>query len=224
MLRHPTKHQLFDYAERLVDGRAAVSVKTAAHVGACNLCAAELDAMHRSLAFAAAAPDLEPSVSSNIDIMLAARGARRAVERRRNCRRSFVMLAKGLTCAAGLLLTMAVSFGAALHDGSATVHARSPKPATYQRVALAMPSPEAIQKTTAEIQTLAAAVNGQTKKPHSLWERERLRVVQALNDDIAEVRAALEQNPGCRRAALLIHGNLERQAQTLRSLYTGRDL
>jgi len=219
MLGHPSKYELFEYAEGLVGGPTVVAAKTAAHVAQCRACAAEAEAICRSLAFMAEAADLEASITSNIDIMLAARRERRALERRRTCRHSVVALGKGLACAAGLALIMTVTVGAVLQEGpkNTWMRADASPPA-------AVLSPEAIRRATAEIRTLAAAVQPGGRKPQTAWEQQGWRVVQALNDDIAEARAALERNPGCARAAALIHGNLARQAETLRRLYADREL
>jgi hypothetical protein len=83
-------------------------------------------------------------------------------------------------------------------------------------------SPETLSKATADIEALASAVSGPSKNPPSARELERRRAVMALNKDFEAARAALERNPGCERARKVMDTNLQRQAQTLRSLYAER--
>ena len=78
MKSHPRKHELMDYAENLVDNRAAISARMAAHIAACPACLAEVEAIRTSLEFARNAPEIEPSNDLTAQILIAARDARRA--------------------------------------------------------------------------------------------------------------------------------------------------
>lgn len=221
MLGHPSRTELMEYAESLVDYRASISSTMAAHVAQCPSCASEVEGMRACFAIAAHAEELEPSVASNITIMLAAQKGRQTLARRRHSRRRLVALGKGLAFAAGLAMVMTVAFGAFLDTGAKPVSAASPKSALRTQLATLIPSPEAIRKATAQVQTLAAALEGDSDQPQTLWEQQHRRAVEALGADIEEARAALERNPGCGRAATLIHRSLERQALTYRRLYAG---
>ena len=83
---------------------------------------------------------------------------------------------------------------------------------------------ESLSKTVDEVQTLAAAVRAGHGKAPSPEEWVHRRVVSAMDADIAAAVAALERNPGNVRASHIVHANLERQAQALRSLYVERTL
>ncbi len=183
----------------------------------------EVEAIRASLEFVAQAPEVEASEELTAGILLSAQTARRAADARRQRRDAAATLVKSLASAAGIVVVASLYFGAALDtsgDGVPTPQAVSPA----KWVADSGPSLEAIRKTVTDLQTLAAAVNAPSNKPATLWEREHRRAVHVLDGDIAAALAALERNPGCTRAANLVNANLERQADTLRTLYIERSL
>jgi hypothetical protein len=221
MKRHPGKRELLAYAENLVDRRGPISAKIGGHVAGCRECANKVEAMRASLEFAKEAPPLEPSGDFTARLLLAAQNERRMVQRQRAGRSVVFTVVKGVGYAAAIVLVSAVCFGAALGNG--------PHPAVHQTVAATIApdpglTPEAVQRTAAEIETLASAIGPPSKKSSSQWEMEHRRAVHALNADIEAARAALDRNPGCQRASLLVDKNLQRQAQTLRALYAERGL
>lgn len=220
MKRHPGKHELFAYAESLVDRRSALSAKTGGHLASCPACKTEVEGIRRSLTFLREAPELQPSNELTRRILLAAQSERRAMQARARGPLPFRVL-KAVAYAAAILVVSAVCFSAALNTS-----ARAPEGYAAVATQPASPSlsPEAIRKATTEIQTLASAVNAPSKKAPNPWELERRRAVHALNDDLEAAKAALERNPGCQRASRLVDTNLQRQAQTLRDLYVDRSL
>ncbi len=222
-MRHPGKHELFAYAEALVDSATAVPARQAAHVAKCRRCAREVAAMRQSLEFVGRAPALEPSADLTARILIGAQKARRAAHAREARRHMVFALLKGAACAAGIVFVAAVYFSAALQPPQGkTAVARSAAPA--KRVENPLPSIDSIREAVAEVATLEAAVSAPSDQPLSLWERERRRAVRALDADIAAALAALERNPGCRRATDLVSTNVQRQAETLRDLYIERSL
>ncbi|MCC6142881.1 MAG: hypothetical protein IT368_03635 [Candidatus Hydrogenedentes bacterium] len=226
MRRHPTKRELLAFAENLVDRRSPVSAPLAAHVNACPACAQEVRAMRASLEFIAEAPGLEPSRDLTNQILMNARQLRQAPERSSRPRGRWVVSAvKAMSCAAALILVALVSFAMALQDepqDRINVTA-SPESATVQPQG---PSPEALRKATAEIETLSAAIRkeGAEEKPATVLEQQKRRAVDVMDSDIAAARAALERNPGCTRASHIYNTNVPRQAETLRSLYVEQTL
>ena len=221
MHRHPAKHELMAYAESLADRGAPVCAKTGAHVAACPACQEEVAAMHTTLAAVAEAPALEPSPALTAQLLMNAQAVRRKrAESPVRGRRAAWQLGKGLAYAAGLIVIGATCFGMALRDGGAVSPRRRP---SMQQMALAGPSAESLRKMVTEIRTLAAAIDRPEDEALSVQERQYRRELLVLDESLSEARAALERNPGCVRASVLVNENLQRQAQALRTLYAERD-
>jgi len=229
-MRHPGKYELLAYAESLTDDCSSISVRIAGHVARCPRCQAEVEGARTSLSVLRLSPDVDPSDDSTLRLLKAAREERRRLQQHaaRSTARMSVhntgawTVLKGLGYAAGILVVSALCFGVALGSrgpgiAPATVMAR-------QDAGQDQPSPEALRKTTAEIQALVAAVNSPSKNPPSALEIERRRTVSALNKDLEAARSALVRNPGCERALRVMDSNLQRQAQALRALYVERSL
>jgi hypothetical protein len=177
--------------------------------------------MRGTLEFAREAPELEPTSDFTAQLLLAAQNERRVVQSLRARHSVTVRVLQGLGYAAGILLVSALCFGAALSVGR-----RAPEVPVAASAPASDPgsSPEAIRRTSAEIQALASAVSAPSKRPPNLWELEQRRAVHSLDDEIEAARSALERNPGCERASRMVDSNLKRQAQTLRTLYVERSL
>lgn len=222
MKRHPAKPLLLAYAESLVDERSQVSAAVAGHVARCPVCAREVQAMRDSLGFAADAPCIEPSETLTAGILFQAQSTRHALKTHRR-RSATLTLIQGLACAAGIVLVATVYFSAALEAGNEGAVA-APVTSAAKQVAEMVPSIETLREAAAEIQTLSAAISAPSGAPRTLWEREHLHAVRVLNADIAAALAALERNPGCTRATNLVNANIQRQAETLRTLYIERSL
>jgi len=220
-MAHLSRQELMAYAENLVDGGTPICARTAKHVTACPPCTGEVEAMRASLKYVASSRDIEPSSEFTAQLLLAAQKERAALARH-PARRAAVAAVKGLACAAGIVLVTALCFSMALN--SATVAAESQAAAPAVRNLDTGPSPEAIRKATAEIQTLMAAVSTPSRRPQSPWEIAQRRTVSALGADIEAARAALERNPGCVRASRMVGANLERLPETLKALYVERSL
>lgn len=222
MPRHPSKPELLAYVESLVDSRSPVSARTASHVSVCRSCQMAVRAIRASLEFAHQAPALEPSKELTTQILLAAQSARTAARTPVSWRKRFLVAAKGVGFAAGLVLISSVYFGLALREAP-----RDLKPAvTSAKSSLAMvtPSIEAMRKASSEVRALVEAVSVPLDKPQGLREREYRRQVQLRDADISRAVEALQQNPGCARAGYLLSSNLQRQAEILRKLYVERSL
>jgi len=217
--RHPRKHELFAYAESLMDRRGPVSAKIGAHVAGCPACRAQVHAIRNTLRYVGSARPLDPPQQLIANILLAAQDVRNPVAKRD----AFLFpVIKGVVYAAAVLLVTFVSFGTAIGNEFS-----APKPETTAPVALdtsSQPSPEAIRKATAEIKSLVAAVSSTPTQSQSLIEQHHRRALRALTDDLAAAHKALARNPGCSRASHLVDRNLQRQAQALRTLYAERSL
>ena len=177
--------------------------------------------MRDSLHFVARAPELEASEDLTAQIMMRARSVRHDRATRQRRWSAVGSLVRGFACAAGILVVAGLYFGAALESDAALGMKTGP---AVKRMADVVPSVEAVRKAAEEVRTLEAAVSNPSKKPQTLWERERRRVVRVLDADIAAALAALERNPGCTRATNLVSSNVQRQAETLRTLYIERSL
>jgi hypothetical protein len=229
-MRHPGKYELLAYAESLTDDCSSISVRIAGHVARCPRCQAEVEGARTSLSVLRLSPYIDPSDDSTLRLLKAARAERRRFQQQaaRSTARMSVhntgawTVLKGLGYAAGILVVSALCFGVALGSRSQVIATSSVL--ARQDAGKDQPSPEALRKTTAEIQALVAAVSSPSKNPPSALEIERWRAVSALNTDLEAARSALARNPGCERALRVMDSNLQRQAQALRALYAERSL
>lgn len=220
MLMHPTKQELLSHAEALIAGRA-ISSGIARHVAKCSSCAAEAQAMRRSLGFVHSADELEPSSDMTARILSAARAERAVLRTERRSRKGVaVMLAKGLSFAAALAVISALSFSVALKANAKSASAMRMNPARTTASRATAPAAGAVEEKAAEeIRLLATAVASRGVQPSDAEEWRHARAVVALNSDLTAVRAVLKRYPGCERANRLMSSNLQRQAQALKSLY-----
>ena len=221
-MRHPGKYELLAYAESLTDDCSSISVRIAGHVARCPRCQAEVEGARTSLSVLRLSPDVDPSDDSTLRLLKAAREERRRFQQQQAARSTAWTVLKGLGYAAGILVVSALCFGVALGSRSQVIATSSVL--ARQDAGKDQPSPEALRKTTAEIQALVAAVSSPSKNPPSALEIERWRAVSALNTDLEAARSALARNPGCERALRVMDSNLQRQAQALRALYAERSL
>jgi hypothetical protein len=218
-MRHPGKYELLSYAESLTEERSTISVRIAGHVAQCPACQAEVEAMRSSLFVLRLIPDIDPSDDSTLRLIKAARDERRRSQHRTAPSGARTVL-KGLGYAAGILLVSALCFGAALVSRGPIEAPVAAAPVL--NVELSQASPESLSKATADIEALASAVSGPSKNPPSARELERRRAVTALSKDFEAARAALASGVPFERARKVMDANLQRQAQTLRSLYAER--
>lgn len=220
MLGHPAKHELMAYAEALVDGRTAIAVAMARHVAGCDACAAEVQAIRASLACLAHTPGLEPTRAFSAGLQAALSEQRLAV-RGRGHSSALLTLAKAVTCIATLVVVAGASFGSASAPRAASVALLN---APRKTVVASLPSREEVWRTTAQIQTLAAAVTSPTRMPKTVQEDQQRRTVRILDADMSAAVTALGYNPGCSRASSILSANLRKQAQALKALYLERGL
>lgn len=222
VLRHPLRNELASYAEALADKRP-LEAAVAAHVASCPQCAAEVEAIRTSFEFTATLPDLEPSTELTTRILLQARAKRKEEQRERREGASPLWLTlRAATCTAALGAVAFFSFGAFLSlptpGAKAGMAARAADPAEAQA------SQEALRHAVEQVKALSTAVTASNASGAGAREQERRRAAQAMAEDIAAAKAALDRNPYCLRAADLFQASLQRQAETLRQLYIERSL
>lgn len=221
MRRHPTRRDLFRYAESLSDNRATVSAKLASHVTSCPVCAVEAGKIRASLECAASAAGIEPTFDFTQHILEAARRERATLATRPSQVRSIAPVFRALGYAAALLLIGAFCFHAA--TDSSAVNPESPGTASLATVSASAPR-TIVQPAAGQIESLVTALSHPSGAPQTLAHREHRRSAHALTHDLAAAQAALERNPGCSRATLVIDATLERQAESLRNLYIETNL
>ena len=225
VLRHPAREQLVAFAESLVDRSASVSSAIASHVSSCPRCTAEVRAIRASLEFAAAAPEPEPSGDLARQIMAGAREARlQRIERPR--RRSMAgSLFRAMMYTAATVVLAVFIFGTAVGQSPGDISAPSVSRAVPRMAQTpVIPSAESLQRKAGAIERLSAAVARNEGPPRTLRERERLRTLDDVNQDINAAMTALARNPGCIRADEMIRSHLDRQVESLRDLFVERTL
>lgn len=222
MIGHPSRQELAGYAECLADGRP-ISAAIGAHVSTCAQCAAEVKAVRSSFEFTATLPELEPTTELTTRILLEARAKRGEAQRERRGWASPLWFAtRAAACAASVALVSFFSFGAFL---SMPVHgAGGPAASRGADPAAAAASQEALRRAVDQVKALSTAVASSAGNPSDARELERRRAAQAMAEDIAAAKVALDRNPYCLRAADLFQASLQRQAETLRQLYIDRSL
>lgn len=218
------RRQLVVYAESLVDPGVPVSAQIGAHVAQCHQCAEEVRAIRASLEFTAAAPGLEPSRDLTGEILRNARRERSAVQQQRRGVTRTGALLRGAAFFGAITAAAAMVFSLFLREAIPAQPQRMAPASTIASAAPALPSPETLQKTAAEVRALAAALRDAPDRAPSPLELRQRRAVQAMDADIAAALTALERNPGCVRASHIVNANLQRQAQALRNLYVERNL
>ncbi len=219
--KHLSRRQLFAHAESLAGAGGPVSAAHGGHVAKCKRCADEVTAIRDSLEFTAAADALEASEEMTQQILAKARRARREASPMRHrwagrARMGFRMAAY----AAGVAVVALLAFAAALGNPEAAEDSRAQQAVVRDAGATS----QDIGKTATEVQALSSAVLLSAEPPRTPEEHKHLREVSAMDQDISAAVAALKRNPGCSRATHIVHANLRRQAETLRSLYTERKL
>ena len=224
MRLHPTKRELFAYAESLLDEGTAISAETGRHVADCERCASVVGSMKESLGFMRQAAPLEPSADLTARILAAARTERAASLRQQRGFRAAGQVAKGLGYAAALVLMASVSFRAWLGEESPE-SPQLPVAKTAETASAASPliSPEDIRRAAADIQALAPALDLRAAAPsRSPSELRRRGTVQVLNAELMAAYSALQRNPGCVRANHVVSSGLVRYADTLKTQYKER--
>lgn len=217
--RHPSRQELFAYAECLSEG-GPVPATLAGHVAGCPACNREVEAMRASLGVTASLPELEPAADLTSRILMEARTVR--ATRQRRAATTFMLVARGMAYATASLAVMVVVFGAALGNPASEAAPVAESAPVVTASSDAGPSPEALRKAADTVKTLSQAVRVASDAPASREDLEKLRTVDAMDADIVAAREALERNPGCVRASHIVHANLQRQAKTLRDLYVQR--
>ena len=226
MKRHPGREQLFTFAESLCEGRPAISGPVAGHVQSCPRCREEVARIRATLRVVRAAGEETPGEASSARMMLRLREAQRKQRERAALIRAWTAWGKGLAYAAVLLVLAAVSFGGASAPGAGMQDPLDGGAASVPQVSLSGPSHDELLKAAEQVRTLSEAVRSRVREriQHAggSWEEDYERVVVMLDDDVEAALAALRRNPGNPRASDLVNVSIERQAQTLKSLYMGR--
>ena len=223
MTRHPSKNDLFAYAEALRRGQPAIEAAVARHVKGCAACHREVGGIVRTLRVASAAPSLEPSKHFTAELMRRAQTQRQTQSRRAGLARAWAGWAKGLTYAACLALFAGLWFGGA--SGPVGYSGGERTPPAAPALMLGSDSTHDLDRATERVDSLSRAVaRERARRGGSGWEAEYRRAVGILDADLEAALAAMQRNPGYARTNDLVHTNLERQVQTLKSLYLGRNL
>ena len=221
---HPNKQQLLAYAESLVGNASPICGATAVHVGRCAKCKAELEAIRATLCVTHAALDLEPSREFTANIVLAARHERQAIDRRWARFAAAGTFARGLAFAssiaavAGLVYTLDLTKAAPRGEIAPQAQAATPPVHTemYPYQAPQLPS-------HAE-EVLTAAIMSPKWQPQTHREKQQLRKVQVMGDDMSAAQAALARNPYSLRATQVVNTAREQRVQEMKSLYVERSL
>jgi hypothetical protein len=218
MWGHPSKPELWAYAEGLVDGRG-ISSATARHVSGCAFCRREVESFRKSIELASAAPGLNPPDEFVSQILVAARHERKAKGRMRP--RSLWIAAKSLGLAASVTFIAAAYFQSVLDAPAPGFGAATVSPARQSETALSV---EDWREAAGQIRTLAAAVGARMKYAEDAGALQQARRVLALDAELMAAQAAAERNPGGQRPQLVINSNLRRQTSALKALYVGQTL
>ncbi|MFP4172371.1 MAG: hypothetical protein ACLFV4_05605 [Candidatus Hydrogenedentota bacterium] len=227
MRRHPARTQLYAYAEALCQSRRpAIEPAVARHVKTCVVCHREVSAMLRTLKTVEAAQPLEPGRAFTAQLMQRARQERQEREKRAALFRAWSAWGKGLAYAACLLVFAGVWFGGA--SGPAAKSGGSQPQQGTPSLMLGSNSPQELNRAAERVDSLSRAVTRvEERMPRGGgpgWEAKYRSAVGILDADLEEALAAMQRNPGYARTNELVHANLERQVQTLKSLYLGRSL
>ena len=225
--QHPTKAELFEYAESLVAKHVAFDSKVARHLRSCPSCGAEIASIRNSLEVICDVDELVPWRDSVAAVLLAARPG----SRRRGLAFLFLSVApksslgRGVALAAGLLVMMSTILHSSQANAplpeSTTSFSMNTMPEELRAAGFSL---DAVMRTTVEEELLGAALASPAWSPHSPWEQAQRRALNALEDDIDEALEALKNNPALARAGAVVNSNRERKKETLKVLYANRNL
>ncbi len=216
---HPTRRQLVDFAESLVDTQATVAAILAAHVAECPKCANEVKRIRACLQLADLSCPPDPSNALACEIMLRARGEVKRPGRPRKYVPVLKTAQYGICAVAAVLLavyayTMILNDAAARAQepvfGNATVAAEQPISAT------------ALIQRAETVKALSASVSIRENASDSPHDVEYRRALEILKHDLNAALSALHRNPGNTRANQVMVMSLERQLEGLRDLYLDR--
>ncbi len=227
MRRHPERHELYALAECAVRGRSAIPARLASHVTKCQACRIEVNGIRATLKIAQTAGTVEPSDAFAAQLQMRVRKEARSRMKRQALGQAWQRGGKGLVYAAALAVFAVAAFSGAsvMEEAPAAPDelAWSAGPAAA-RGFVATPREDGLQETAEQVRLLSQAVQARVLNPGGAWERQYQRAVGILDADIEEAFMALQRNPGYSRASDLANANLQRQAQTLKSLYMGTSL
>lgn len=220
---HPSKKELMAHAENLVFSWAKLSPKTVKHVAACPRCSEEVAAMRHSLEFMGDAPAMEVSGDFRARLLLAARHEMQQRLRRAPKRRRALMIARTLAFSACLMLIAGVAVQSDIAWDSSEVSSLVGDSRGELRTANVF-SIEGLKLPSAVEKLLGPAVMATRRTKMSAWESQQRQTVRTLDDDISEAIAALESNPACERASVLVNRTRERKDRYLVALFVERSL
>lgn len=218
MHRHDKQHELFDLAEALTDGKPldAAALRALSEDPAKR---GELAAVRFTLKMAQAAAPLEVRPEATSRILADARRVR-AEQARLGKRRLY--RARGLLATACVALFAAggwLSFGYGLEQSRSQLPSVSPLGAERE-VVLAGPHPDVLRKASA----FADALDRETGDEPSPMASREWRVAMSYRSNLTAALAALERNPGSKRARSLARTSSERLVETQRRIYEKRPL
>lgn len=232
---HPESDVLFNYAERLADGRELPAGDAARHIECCDQCNREVQTVRRSIELLAAVPSVTPSRSRTAGILLAARNERRVVTARRLRQRQVVRVSKGFSVAAAAVLTVHLAYLYGTQSDNvqraaiAFPNAHGKSVTKLQSVARtiaeepAAPAPVVTRNNPTEF-LLRAAVLSQPAPLRTAHQELARRKMQILDADSAAAMEALKRNPALASASRIVMTNSHQVTEELWDWYVKRPL
>lgn len=218
MSLHMRETSLFRLAEALTDGRA-VDADLVRQVREDAKSEAQLAAMRNTLQTVKAAGVASPRRDLTAQIL--ARGRRlRAMQRASAASwRKRMRWAAGMACILFLAISASFSFGRVLEDARSL----TPRLANGQdevEIVLAGPRPEVLRKASAFSDALQGDAGPEANTPAA----RQWRMAQGHRSNLSAALAALERNPGSKRALVLAERSSERLVEAQRKIYEERPL
>lgn len=211
-------------AEALVDGRAPLPSRTAAHVACCERCRAEVESIRASLVLVHRVGAIEPSREFTATVLLAAKSRQREIPklRRRYERLEAAARVCGYAGALAALASVAFVLVAFPPQGRPDLVQANHGPETLP----AAPSFAAADRDSRrdDEEILRQAALAPSGGPVDDYERQYWRAVSAFDEDISEGLAALKNNPFSIRASRIVELNRQRRTETLKTIVLEKNL
>lgn len=213
---HPTRENLFEYAEQLDSNQPPLATPITTHLRHCTRCAAEVESMRRSLTVTKLARrSIEPTIALEASTILGMKT--QWLAHRRQMRRHLI---KSSAAAALFMTIMSASLATSNTPGDNGISK------TYRRSGQLPPavSYDTLTRQSAEERLLEPAIHQSNWQPATHWEQSQRRALEMLDTEINEALAAIQSNPALVRAGTVVNTNRETKRQTLKLLYAQRDL
>jgi hypothetical protein len=218
MRKHEMQQEVFEVAEALIDGKPVEAAALRAlgqdpsHREELAAVRATLKAVHEA-AGVAASPDLTARILADARCVRAQKMS--AGKRQRRAAGAFWAAA----CVALFAASAWLSFGYGLEQSRSQLPAVSPLAADRDAV-LAGPHPDVLRKAS----VFADALDREAVEEPSPMASREWRMALGHRSNLTAALAALERNPGSKRAQLLAQTSSERLVETQRRIYEKRPL